>query len=305
MTSYRPGIATVPPPTLEKQLEVLAAARSLATQDDEFWRRRRAEIAAIRRILGELVVLRLELQRQHGEFVELIQEERRQRDPRLRSHVIKYNPDQPRIPAGSPHGGEWTSGEGGSAIDAGSAPLAPAPQPSGRGPQYAALDPGTRTDASPAAAATTQVAAGPGQSGYPIDLLEEEQRGGHTIAQHVGKSSQFLSSIITDQEIRSQRHGDLAQGLKEGSFTSLEAANKLVNSTVASNQTEVNLVASGLLPIAIVDAKFSSPTGYEAFAKTERSTPYIRDTYGVRVIIVRDPSSPKGYRVLTAFPMNF
>ncbi len=303
MTSTKRGIATVPPPTLQKQFEVLAAARSLVTQDDEFWRRRRAEIAAIRRLLGELVVLHLELQRQYGEFVEWAPEERRRRDPRLRSHVIKYNPDQPRVPAGSPHGGEWTSGDTGSAIDAGSAPLGLTPHPE-RGPQYAALDPGTRTDTSPAAPGT-QVVAGAGQSGYPIDLLEEEQRGGHTIAQHVGKSSQFLFSIITDQEIRSQRRGDLAQGLKEGSFTSLEAANKLVNSTAASNQTEVNLVASGSLPMAIVDAKFSSPTGYEAFAKTERSTPYIRDTYGVRVIIVRDPSSPKGYRILTAFPMNF
>ncbi len=74
MTSYKPGIATVPPPTLQKQLEVLAAARSLATQDDEFWRQRRAEIAAIRRKLGELVVLRLELQRQYGEFIEWVQE---------------------------------------------------------------------------------------------------------------------------------------------------------------------------------------------------------------------------------------
>ncbi len=148
MTSTKPGIATVPAPTLQKQLEVLAAARSLATQDDEFWRRRRAEIAAIRRLLGELVVLRLELQRQYGEFVEWVQEERRRRDPRLRSHVIKYNPDQPRVPAGSPHGGEWTSGDTGSAIDAGSAPVVPAPQPPERGPQYAALDPGTRTDAS-------------------------------------------------------------------------------------------------------------------------------------------------------------
>jgi hypothetical protein len=300
MTSYRPGIVTVPPPTLEKQLEVLAAARALLGQDDEAARRRREEIAALRRGAGELTLRFEELQRGFSALVE-----ERRRDPRLRSHVIKYNADQPRVPAGEHGGGRWTSGAGGSAIDAGSAPLAPAPQPSERGPQYAALDPGIRTDASPAAAATTQVAAGPGQSGYPIDLLEEEQRGGHTIAQHVGKSSQFLSSIITDQEIRSQRHGDLAQGLKEGSFTSLEAANKLVNSTVASNQTEVNLVASGLLPMAIVDAKFSSPTGYEAFAKTERSTPYIRDTYGVRVIIVRDPSSPRGYRVLTAFPMNF
>jgi hypothetical protein len=143
MTSHKPGIATVPPPTLEKQLGVLAAARSLATQDDEFWRRRRAEIAALRRELGELVVLRLELQREYGEFVELVQELQRRRDPRLRSHIIKYNPDESRVPAGSAHGGEWTSG---GSEDESLAPVTA--HGAGRGPQYAQLDTGTQTDAS-------------------------------------------------------------------------------------------------------------------------------------------------------------
>jgi hypothetical protein len=63
--------------------------------------------------------------------------------------VQKYNPDQPRVPAGSPHGGEWTS-EGGGGPSGGSQPDgAPAShgQPE-RGPQYAALETGTQTDAS-------------------------------------------------------------------------------------------------------------------------------------------------------------
>jgi hypothetical protein len=149
MTPYKNRIALVPPPTLEKQLEVLRAAREVLAQErDDAVRRRREEIAALRRRLGELVVLHTELQRQYGEFVEWIQEERRRRDPRLRSHVIKYNADEPRVPAGSPHGGEWTSGGGGSPNDTGEAPATAAPHGSQRGPQYAALDTGTRTDAS-------------------------------------------------------------------------------------------------------------------------------------------------------------
>ncbi len=113
MTSYKPGISTVPPPTLEKQLEVLAAARALATQDDEFWRQRRAEIAAIRRDAGKLVVLHLELQRQYGEFVEFVQEERRRRDPRRRSHIIRDDSDQPTALKASPDDPEhpgWPAG---------------------------------------------------------------------------------------------------------------------------------------------------------------------------------------------------
>ncbi len=117
MTSYRPSIATVPPPTLEKQLEVLAAAHGLAAQEDEAVRWRREEIAAVRRELGELARLNQVLQRQWGELVAWDQEQRRRRDPRLRSHVIrgdaepslalKASPDDskhPGWPAGTPDG---------------------------------------------------------------------------------------------------------------------------------------------------------------------------------------------------------
>jgi hypothetical protein len=79
----------------------------------------------------------------------------------------------------------------------------------------------------------------------------------------------------------------------------------LVNSTIAQNQDQVDLVTSGASPREQLDAQFGSPTGFEAYAGTERSTPYIRDTYGVRVIIVPDRNSAKGYRVDTAFPVNF
>jgi hypothetical protein len=133
MTSTKQRIATVAPPTLQKQLEVLAAARALLGEEDEAARWRRAEIGALRRECGELILLAQELWRQY--------------DPRLRSHVIRYNPDQPRVPGGSSHGGQWTSVGSGSAIDTGGAPAATAPSGSQRGQQYAQADLGTRTDA--------------------------------------------------------------------------------------------------------------------------------------------------------------
>jgi hypothetical protein len=102
MTPYRQRIATVAPPTLQKQLEVLATARALLGQDDEAVSWRLADIAALRRELGELVVLRLELQREYGEFVELVQELQRRRDPRLHSHVIRDDADQPAALKASP-----------------------------------------------------------------------------------------------------------------------------------------------------------------------------------------------------------
>jgi hypothetical protein len=95
-----------------------------------------------------------------------------------------------------------------------------------------------------------------------------------------------------------------ADGLAVGSFTSLDSATRLVNSTLAQNRTIVDQVASGALPVKRVEAQFGSVTGYEAYAPTERSQPYMRDTYGVGVVIRHDPLSGKGFGVISAFPRN-
>ncbi len=110
MIPYKPRDATTVPKTLEKRLEVMAAIRTLAAQEDEQLQQRRAEIGALRR---ELELLRDSL----PELVRRsIAEIRRECEPLLRSHVQKYNADQPRVPAGNPDGGQWTSeGESGAA----------------------------------------------------------------------------------------------------------------------------------------------------------------------------------------------
>jgi hypothetical protein len=92
------------PPTLEKQREVLEAYRTLVTEDDEIAWQRRVEIAALRRDLEDMRRFVDAMLRQLGELrAEILQE----------TQARKYNPDQPRVPAGSPQGGEWTSGAGG------------------------------------------------------------------------------------------------------------------------------------------------------------------------------------------------
>jgi hypothetical protein len=99
MTPYKYRIATVPPPTLEKRLETLQAVRALLAQENEAARRRREEIAALRRDCGELVLLVQELWRQY--------------DPRLRSHVISDDSDQPAALKASPDDPEhpgWPAG---------------------------------------------------------------------------------------------------------------------------------------------------------------------------------------------------
>lgn len=296
MSRFGSSRETVVPTLLEKRLEIATAIRALAAQDENDRHRRKTEITALRR---DCELLRRSLP---GLIQEAIAEARRDCDPRLRSYVIKYSPDQPRVSAGNPDGGQWTSEGGSGASTASTNSSEPAAR--SRPTQYAALDNGTRTDAI-SGASDVQVAAGSGRPGYPIDLQEEEARGGHTIGAHVGRSESSLLSEIGQIALSAVAGVDLVDGLREGSFPSVEAANKLVNATVAQNRDKVELVTAGLLPRAQLDAPFDSPTGYEAYLRTGNSTPYIRSSYGVRVIIVPDPSSAKGYRVDTAFPINY
>jgi len=280
-------LLTAVPQTLEKRQEIINAIRTFTASDDGRLKRR-----------TEITALRSDLERLRQDVLELW----RQCEPRARSYVIKYSSDQPRVPSGNPDGGQWTN-EGGS-TSPGGPPSDPQSEDASRSVQYAVLNTGTRTDATKNES-EIQVAAGTGHSGYPIDLQEEEARGGHTIGAHVGQSESSLLAEIRQIALSAGQGVGLVNGLREGSFPTLEAANKLVNSTVAQNQDKVALVAAGLLPRAELDAQFDSPTGYEAFLRTGNSTPYIRPTYGVRVIIVPDPGSAEGYRVDTAFPRNF
>lgn len=140
-----------------------------------------------------------------------------------------------------------------------------------------------------------------------MDLLEEETSGGHTIERHVNKSEDFLKARVLGS--RRNIAGILTIGEKRaGSFTSLETANKLVNSTLSQNGTRVEAFIQGsnplTLPFVYLFADFESPTGYEAYAPNERSQPIIRPTYGVTVHIIRTDQNDRGYYVLRAWPSN-
>ena len=54
MIPFKSPLQLTVPPTLEKRLDALSALRTLQAQDEEFVRRRRAEIAALRRDAEQL-----------------------------------------------------------------------------------------------------------------------------------------------------------------------------------------------------------------------------------------------------------
>jgi len=206
-----------------------------------------------------------------------------------------FNPGQPRVPAGNPDSGQWT-GEGGSGAQGSSSD--DHDRNTGRN------DPRILSDATPDNffKPGAQLAQNETQRRYSVDLNEEEARGGHTLRNHVGR---------TDDELLASVRGDRGTAgfyryarKREGSFESRESANDFVNRTLERNQIMVDRVADGKLDREFLNARFGYPTGREAFRPSIDSEPYIRDTYEVGVEIRRDPSSVRGYRVLTAYPRN-
>jgi|GEM_PF-1849001 hypothetical protein len=142
-------------------------------------------------------------------------------------------------------------------------------------------------------------------AGYPVDLTEHEQHGGHTIKMHVAKSEDFL---ISRSETTRLNLGFADVWKAMGSFASLQSAGKLVNSTIAENQEIVDQVAApkdqGGLPGAEITKDFVRPTGYESYPPSGGAKFRIRPTYSVKVIIRHDHNMKSGYRVVTSFPFN-
>jgi hypothetical protein len=145
------------------------------------------------------------------------------------------------------------------------------------------------------------------QPGSAIDLLAEEEQGGHTVERHVGKSDEYLIARILGNRTNIPLIGEF--GLKRaGSFSSLEAANKLVNSTISANRDVVERFAAGgwmVSDFQYLWADFGSVTGKEAYAWNDRRMSVeMRETQSVFVELRRRTSSPNGYIVYRAYPVN-
>lgn len=143
--------------------------------------------------------------------------------------------------------------------------------------------------------------------GYPVDILEEDMVGGHTFARHIGKPDEYLRARIFGS--RTNIAGIITTGKKRaGSFTSLEAANKLVNSVLAENRDKIDAFVAikfpFILPVLYLNADLARPTGYEAYAPDDRAYPQMRTTYGVTIRLIRTAVSKKGYHVHSAWPTN-
>lgn len=135
---------------------------------------------------------------------------------------------------------------------------------------------------------------------YYVDLAEEEDKGGHGYSKHVGMSSGYLKAYVIAWNMNPINELHPA----EGSFHSLGEANNLVAAALRANPDVVQAAILGGKNLQILH-RFGYDTGYEAYQPSVQVPPIIRTTYWVEIYITNDPrSGGKGYRVVTAYPMN-
>ncbi len=141
------------------------------------------------------------------------------------------------------------------------------------------------------------------QTSFRINLYEEEAAGGHTISSHVGQSDYAMTRRLEEETYTT---GNItAAALTVGTFTSVYAAEKLVNATLSQNASIVAQVATGARSYSYISSgPYDVPTGREAYRASIRQSPQFRETYMVGVFIVRDPRSPNGFNVRTAYPTS-
>jgi Bacterial CdiA-CT RNAse A domain len=113
-----------------------------------------------------------------------------------------------------------------------------------------------------------------------------------------------IPTTVRDGARSTLERGDTFDGLSVGSFTSVESANRLVNSTISDNQDKIDQGIRDGEPEVVISKSFKSPTGYEACLARAHAEPVIRDTFGVKVVIEPDPGSARGWRVHTAYPIR-
>ena len=203
----------------------------------------------------------------------------------------KYSPNQPRDELG-----RWTSG----ANSVGDAAAAGTEDESGSGAILSDATPGPLWPGAQYAEATS--------GRYSVNLDEEEApRGiGHTLREHVGKSDAELMRKLDEdwQRFRTGRFEITEYRPAQESSCLRESSNDFVNRTLEENKETVDRVASGAQDRATLEKRLGYVTGKEPFRANGDAEPYVRSTYGIRMVIRDDLRSENGYRVYTAFPVN-
>jgi hypothetical protein len=175
---------------------------------------------------------------------------------------IKYSPTQPRVPAGNPRGGQWTDRSGGQGTVAGPSQDADQSQDTDLVQPMGNVDIGDVSGSSELVdlfqiKPDSPRVDGVQLAGEPIDLLEQEQRGGHPISEHAGRTYDYLKSRARENAQDILDRGDDFRGARVGSFTSVQSANRLVNSTISDNQDKIDQAILDGEPFVLISKSFN------------------------------------------------
>lgn len=161
----------------------------------------------------------------------------------------------------------------------------------------------------------TELAQNTTGSPYAIGSLTEHEGpygiGGHTIEKHVGKSDSYLlRRLLTPYRkgwFRDQYYSEVS------TFYNLSEATKYINSTLSDLRSNfiVDSVVLNRTDKAMIWKTFTKPVGFGFVTNTPNgavrdrpATPRRVVMYSVGVVIKRDPNRPKGFYVLSAYPIE-
>lgn len=198
-----------------------------------------------------------------------------------------FNPAQLRIPAGQQGAGQWTDGSNG------------------------AVSRAVLTDQQGDGVTSNDVILAaerefPRDNHVILELEEGGPHGGHTIRDHVDKSDDYLIGEVENKVERFSISPGLGVAIyaAEGSFSDVRTANDLVNRALDSDQEKIDRVVNGASGAETINYRSGNVTGKEAYYSIDTDRVEVRSTYSVRVRIVSDQRLDRGFRVLTAFPIN-
>ncbi|SPB17149.1 hemagglutinin [Caballeronia novacaledonica] len=150
---------------------------------------------------------------------------------------------------------------------------------------------GVRSLAAPVPSNATLNSGNDGDSSRLADgggLQAHEDAGGHLLDKHVGKSEQDLATrLANDPKISGS-----------SSFPDRATAENFVSQALDANKSTITDWLAGSSSRLRLDYSSSDPTGISVAKGTSGAV----DVNSARVILVRDPSMPTGYKILTGYP---
>ncbi|WP_152969166.1 RNase A-like domain-containing protein [Amantichitinum ursilacus] len=119
-------------------------------------------------------------------------------------------------------------------------------------------------------------------------LQAHENAGGHLLLKHVGQTEQDLMTRLTNEPKISG----------SSSFYDRATAESAVSQALDANQTTISDWLNGTSGRLRIDYTLPDPVGISV----SRGATGAVDVNSSRIILVRDPSMPTGYKILTGFP---